>query len=274
MNRAIIDTTILTDILLNSDEVKELALKALDYYDETLLPVYAIKEFKAGPLKNFVWMHNKLATVGSFEKALGALQRMSRTPKRYTTSTAIQGLKEAAGSIGKLTNNDLTKKYGDNASLDKMLCDEFRLALKYKIMRAWKKRRKVTTDVIQPLTCYREVSPYEKRGLIELEPKSCENSEECSLSSLLRDRLKDLRLMRDAIKNSEKKENIRRAKTLRQIFRKPQAPIQDKDCRNLGDAIFVLVAPNDAEILTTNISDHVPLAEAVGKKAISPRQLF
>lgn len=274
MNKALVDTTVLTDILLNSGEAKASALKALNCYSETFLPVYAIKEFKAGPLKNFAWMHNKLVITRSYEKSIDALQRMSRTPRRYTTSTALQALREASGSIGKQTPIDLIKKYGETASIDKILCDEFRLALKFAILSAWKKRRKIATDVTNPLPCYREVAPYEKRGLIELEPKRCISKNECSMSKPLKSRPEELRKMRDAIIDSDKTENKRRAKILRQLYRKPSAPLQDKECRNLGDAIFVFLAPPDAVILTTNIRDHRPLAEAIGKIAISPQEVI
>lgn len=273
MDKAILDTTVLTDILLNSGEAKTIALKAINCYCETYLPVYAIKEFKAGPLKNFAWIHNKLVTTGSYEKSIDALQRMSRTPRRYTTSTALQALREASKSIGKQTSTDLLKKYGESASIDKILCDEFRLVLKFKIVTAWKKRRKVSTDITTPLPCYREVAPYEKRGLIELNPKVCDSENECSMSSALKSKPEELRKMRDAIMDSEKPENIRRSKILRQLYRKPNALLQDKECRNLGDVIFAFFAPSDAEILTTNIRDHGPLAESLGKTAISPQQV-
>jgi hypothetical protein len=274
LNKAIVDTTILTDVLLNSGEARTWAKKALDYFDQTFLPVYAIKEFKSGPLKNFVWMHNKLATVGSYEKALEALQAMSRTPKRYTTSTAIQALKEASRSIGKLCPAILAKKYGENVSLDKILCDELRIALKVVIFRSWKRRRQISTDIIQPLPCYKEVIPYEKRGLIELEPKECTKSGDCAMASLLKTRPDELRLMREAIVNSDKPENKRRAKVLRHLYRTPKLQIEDKDCRSLGDAIFVFLANKDTVILTTNISDHVPMANALGKRALSPSQIL
>ena len=274
MNKAIVDTTILTDVLLNSGEVRIQAKRALDFFDQTFLPVYAIKEFKSGPLKNFTWFHNKLATVGSYKKALEALHAMSRTPRQYTTSTAIQALKEASGSIGKQCPAILTKKYGENASLDKIWCDELRLALKVAIFRSWKKRRQISTDIIQPLPCYREVAPYEKRGLIELEPKECIKSGDCTMASLMKTRPDELRSMREAIVDSDKPENKRRAKVLRQLYRTPKLPIEDKDCRILGDAVFVFLATKDAVILTTNISDHVPLAKAVGKRAFSPSQIL
>jgi predicted nucleic acid-binding protein len=269
--KAILDTSVLTDILLNSGEAKATALKAISRYNEILLPVYAIKEFKAGPLANFVWIHNKLVVTDSYEKSIDALQRMSRTPRRYTTSTALQALKEASGSIAKQTTTDLLKKYGETTSIDKILCDEFRLALKFRIFSSWKRRRKIATDVITPLACYREVAPYEKRGLIELEPKGCKS--ECSMSTLLKSRPGDLRKMRDAIKDSDKTENKRRSKILRQLYRTPGASLHDKECRYLGDAVFVFLAPEDAVILTTNITDHGLLAKALGKNAVSPGQV-
>jgi len=224
-------------------------------------------------LKNFVWMHNKLVTVGSYEKALDALQRMSRTPRRYTTSTALEALREAAGSIGKQTPINLGQKYGKKAAMDKILCDEFRLALKTSIMKAWKRRRRVTTDIVLPLPCYHEVSPYERRGLIEIDPKMCNPSSECSLAPLLRSKGDEMTKMRDAIKDSSKPEDLRRSRTLRQLYRKPKSAIEEKDCLNLGDAIFVLFAPNDSIILTTNITDYKPLVDAIGKVAKTPQDL-
>lgn len=273
MNKAFIDTTILTDTLIKSGEAKRTADEALSKFVVTELPVFAIKEFKAGPLKNFIWMHNKLVITGSFKGALEALQRMSRTPRRYTTSTAIEALQEASGSI-RHNLADLIEKYGPNASLDKVQCDEFRLSLKTKIIMAWKRRRKVTTDVVFPLTCYREAPPYEKRGLIEIEPKKCNPSGECSLASILRDRADELKKMREAIKDSDKNENRRRSKSLRQIYRTPKLAIQERECLNLGDAIFVLFCPNDSVILTTNISDYRPLAQALGKSVKTPSEVL
>lgn len=243
-------------------------------FDQTQLPVFAIKEFKAGPIKNFAWMHNKLVNLGSYEKALTALQRMSRTPKRYTTSTAIEALKEAAASISKHTLGSLSEIYGENASADRVLCDEFRLSIRTAILKAWKKRRKITTDIVLPILCYREIPPFEKRGLIEIDPQKCDPPAECSLAPFLRGKLDELRKMREAIKDSPKAENNRRSKTLRQIYRKPKEQIQEGDCLNLGDAIFVLVAPPDSIILTTNLEDYKPLAKALGKIVKSPQQVL
>ena len=61
MSKAFVDTTILTDSLLKDGAVAKTPKKGLKQFEITELPVYAIKEFKSGPLKNFKWFHNKLA---------------------------------------------------------------------------------------------------------------------------------------------------------------------------------------------------------------------
>ncbi len=49
-SKAFVDTTILTNRLIKFREEKKEAKDALAKYEITELPVYAIKEFKAGPL--------------------------------------------------------------------------------------------------------------------------------------------------------------------------------------------------------------------------------
>lgn len=272
MSKAFVDTTVLTDALLKHGEIRDRALSGLSRYDETLLPVYAIKEFKAGPLNNFVWMHNKLAITKSFSAALDALQRMSLTPRRYTTATAIEALKTAAGTVSHDVNNiaGLAAKYGPEAELDSALSDEFRLSIQQAILRAWISRRSLTTRVTNELSCYVEVAPALKKGIFECKPLGCMPVNQCCLADELKASPESLRKLRYATKSIEpqKREHERRAKVLKDLARKPRAPMAEKECRALGDAYFAFFCPSDAEVLTTNLRDHEPLAAALGKKAV------
>ena len=84
----------------------------------------------------------------------------------------------------------------------------------------------------------------------------------------------NLRKLRQASsKLPPKTENTRRAQALRELIRKPKRKVDDKTCRALGDAVFAFFAPSDAVVLTTNLKDHGPLAEALGKRAITPSEL-
>lgn len=271
MSNAFIDTTVLTDILLKTGPAKEEAAKSLERYDRTYLISYAIKEFKRGPLKNFVWMYNKLASTGSFSQAIAALQAMSRTPRRYTTSTALEALAKASSSIGNRPMAALVAKYGADAVQDKVYCDELRLALKRSIFGAWARRRQVTTETVFPLSCYSEQAPYEHRRLIEVKPVACDAEPTCCLAVALRERSEELRKMKEIIDadGSQRAEDRRRAQALRRVFRTKE-DITDAVCRDLGDAVLIALAPPDAVILTTNVRDFAPLATAVSKRVETP----
>jgi hypothetical protein len=80
-----------------------------------------------------------------------------------------------------------------------------------------------------------------------------------------------LRALRDAIpESSARDEDRNRRKVLKQLINTPKLPLTEQQCRWLGDAIFAFFCPEDAVILTTNIKDHKPLAEAIGKIAEQP----
>jgi hypothetical protein len=68
----------------------------------------------------------------------------------------------------------------------------------------------------------------------------------------------------------DKPETTKRRQALKQLARLPKRRLSEKDCRNLGDAVFAFQCPKDATILTTNLSDHRVLATAVGVSAVKP----
>jgi len=143
-------------------------------------------------------------------------------------------------------------------------------------MRAWKKRRQLTSTVVHELNCYPEGDIVEERGLIELGEVDCCPKDECCLAEELRRNPESLKKMKAAIAdqtrkegNVQKKENVKRSQVLRNLIR-PSHKLTPKQCRYLGDAVFAYFCPPDAVILTTNTTDLIPLAEAVGKKAEAP----
>jgi hypothetical protein len=50
----------------------------------------------------------------------------------------------------------------------------------------------------------------------------------------------------------------------------PTKPYDEKHCRALGDAVFALDCPTGGEILTTNVVDHKPLADALNITVRTP----
>ncbi|HME58551.1 MAG TPA: hypothetical protein VKF63_09440, partial [Terracidiphilus sp.] len=135
------------------------------------------------------------------------------------------------------------------------------------IQNGWRDRRKVTTEVVQELDCFPENPPYldEELRIMTLGKRGCPSNEDCHYATELRKRTRDLNLLLQVIKGSDRREDIRRRKALNLLVRTPNRKFENEDCRGLGDAYFALNCPESATILTSNKKDHAPLAEALGK---------
>lgn len=277
MRKAWVETTVLTDILLKGkSEAGQKASAILHEFDKTMLPVYAIKEFHGGPLKNFAWFYNKLVVTNSFAASLQALQRMSMTPRRYTVSTALEALSTIAReTLANTTLNQLSQTHGAKAKADSVLADSFRFALKVRIVQAWRRRRGVASDVVEELSCYTESAPKEDGGgVLVIEGKRCSYLRECCLAPKLRLMAEEISRLRDVVSRQEQKnENVRRLRVLRHFCRTPKRDMSEEMCRDLGDAYFALFAPPDATILSTNPKDLEPLASALNKTIQRPSLL-
>jgi hypothetical protein len=260
-SKAYIDTTILTDALLKKNPQGDKARSALKAFDATILPVYAIKEFKSGPLDYFIYLHNKLLSTKSLSQTLRALGTLLSYQKNRPR-TAIDAIADlmASGPPRKMT--------------DEEQADLFRGALARLILAAWSKRRKVTTAVSDELSCYSETDPKIeiRTGRFSNPGKICKlyGPNECCLASSLKSRLGDMPKLIDAMKGQTGREHTRRREVLHKLANTPKKPMSAFDCARLGDAYFALYAPSDSKILTTNLRDHIPLATALGKTAIGP----
>lgn len=271
--KAFVDTTVLTDAVLKRGERNRAALAALRAFDETELPVFAIKEFKAGPLKYWAVLHNKLLETGSLPKTIGFLRKCFRTPALQ--STCFEALEDESLRKG-LARADLKETYGDLASFLAVEADLLRLAVKTRIFGAWKRRTLVTSSVVCGLSCYSETAPREKGRRIEVKPHTCDPPGECSMAPDLKTAqgLSDLAKLREAVPADDRRENKKRREVLRRLTKYPERPMREEDCRDLGDAVFAFYAPTDAVVLTTNTRDHKPLAQALGKTALSPEEVL
>jgi hypothetical protein len=269
VSKAYVETTVLADALLKPGERASAAMTAIRRFEESELPVYSIKEFKAGPLHHYVWLHGKLVTTNSWRKTLTQLRKMAMSPRTRWVSTAIEALEAVAQKSGGASMQELVTKYGPLATDDVVRCDRYRLTLRSIIMRGWKKRRELTSRVVQELPCYTEGTLTEERGLIEIGETKC--YQDCSLAAELRRNPVILEIMKRTVDAQPTKlENVKRSQVLGDLIRGSHSRLSPKQCIALGDAIFAFFCPNNATILTTNERDLRPLAEALGKKTELP----
>lgn len=269
-DKAFIDTSVMTDALLKQREAGVVARKAIAGFKETQLPVYAIKEFKAGPLRYYVWFYNKVLTTSSWGDAVESIRAIAATPQRNRLSTALQALAEFEHSIGSALPAEVAAKYPGN-SRSEVTRAEAKIWLKTIILRAWRNRRKISTTVVAPLTCYREsdlrISP---SGAIDDKPVVCSVRDCCMRQDFIKEPTALGNLLKACDDLPDKAETTKRRQALRQLVRTPKRELSEKDCRALGDAVFSFFCPADAVILTNNLVDHGPLAKAVNKQALKP----
>jgi len=273
MSDAYVETTVLTDILLKPKTPKqERAKAALARYENTLLPVYSIKEWKAGPLDYFAYLHDKLVVTQSLRDTFQAVSALGRGSYRQATSMEALAAAATVSKTQASASKPQTKTYIGLGDSDQEMADSYRLALESLIIRSWRKRRKVTTQTVDDLQCYTEVEPrVGKDGLLDLKPQQCERDQECCLAPQLKSKPSLLVALRNAIPElSGRREDQKRRKALKQLIKHPKEIVDRETCRNLGDAIFAFFCPANAVILTTNLRDLDPLANSIGKKAEKP----
>jgi hypothetical protein len=272
MVSAFLETTVLTDYLLKKDGSERAAANVLSDFNNTIVPQFAWKEFKRGPLSNFKWAHNKLAETGSFAQTLSALQRLSRTPQRYLTSTAIQALHSAfVSSFDGVSLQDLQDRYGSKATMDNLLADALRLEIKRAIFASWRKRKTLFGGPHHRLKCYPDADLHEVKLRVEINPRDCPADTECCLKEELSTKKKELSHARAALRGSASRPEItNRLRVLRQIEKHPQSKMGPLECRRFGDAYFVIFCPADAVIITTNVRDIEPMATRLGINVKTP----
>ncbi len=229
-----------------------------------------LEGIEARAAEEFCWAHNKLADTKSYLTSMAALQRMSRSPHRYLTSTAIQALHTAFTNL--FSNLPaLQSIHKANADPDRLFADALRLELRHVITRAWKARGLLFGGPLHKLSCYPDAPIRENGNFLEVEPRDCPRGRECCLKPALIARKADLNAARNAIKiDADRKEVAVRGKILRHLEKHATSLMTRDDCRGFGDAYFIFFCPKDGVVITTNVRDVEPMAKALGVRFEAP----
>jgi hypothetical protein len=265
---AFLDTTVVTDLVLKTGAAREAARIAVANRD-VLVPQYALKELKLGPLQHYRWLYDKLRQERSLSRALDALHRLSRTRQRGKASTAMEALTLIASFFGQFTWSEVTPS-DSGETVDVVMAELVRLEIKKRVLRAWKKRSTIGNR-FDELACYPETEIVASEDRLELKPNQCDKTKSCAVQRLITMNLDQLDKVIEALAAlPDKAENLNRRRVLKEIRKRPSSQITPEQCRAIGDAYFALRCPSTAELTTTNVKDIEPLATAIGKKTRRP----
>ncbi|MER9074608.1 hypothetical protein NKH80_17615 [Mesorhizobium sp. M0904] len=267
---AVLDTSVFADLSLKSDDKNAAAKRAVAKYTDILLFEYMLKEFKQGPLTNFAWLYEKFRETQSHLETLDKLHRMSRTPRTYRTSTALEAYKEAYKLLDKVGMKVILASSSNGDSEDKALADFLGVEVKRIALNAWNKRGNFGT-VTNQLPCYELKDIPAQNGSIDLRPTACSRGANCCVQLEMTGNKSRLKNIQKGLKSApEKNETTKRRAVVRKMVNHPNDALTKDECRRIGDAYFVFAAPEGSAVLTTNTKDMVPLGQACSVKIESP----
>ncbi|WP_139202370.1 hypothetical protein [Frateuria terrea] len=231
------------------------------------VPYYALRELLAGLLRTLCDAHNKLVAAENPAEAFLVLTALHSVAGRKKDS-AIRALAVELSEAFK-ANPD-----GPRSDLKREMLQAFSL----KIASLWKQaRRPSQCAAVQSLACFNagdlaRGEAGELRG--PNDSFNCLGGERCAAAMYLSQNQTLLTKLIDALhpdnlgdEAASKRENQQRRKALKAI--KVDGPLRFNKslCRAVGDAYFAAMCPPGMDVITTNITDHGFLCEAVGKKA-------
>jgi hypothetical protein len=259
MMKCFLDTTIITDLTLKKKDIRDRTQIALNAFEHSEYPQYALKEFNAGPISHYIWWRNILMETNSLQLAYDRLGAEASTPRKNRTRTVLAAMAMAEGSS---TRRQTPRERAES----------HRVALTRAIASARRRLDKMAT-MTHPLECHNLAQPrLLETNMMAIKPILCEKTD-CSLAEDFHSHHQvSLALLAKTIElQPPKPENVKRLAAITAVRNRPD--LDNDQCRNLGDAVFALLSPRESIILTTNIRDHRPLAEALGKKASHPSEL-
>lgn len=264
VSKAFVDTTILCDAIGLSSQAKEQAAQAaLGKYAVTEVPIYGLKELRAGPFSSWLLAHNILVAEDTIEAAQERLARVSAFKPRQnvvSTQALLRGLIQVAQT------KKIAADYDVKTELENYLCR--------RILSIWSKRKSIA-KVVQPLGCFvDEELELENRQLRFVGGSGCLTKANCGAAAELKKNPESVRKILGALRppktgTPEKQETGRRRGALKEVLAKGPDDFPKKDCRALGDAYFCIMCPDDSDILTTNRVDFEPMAAVLGKVVVS-----
>ena len=268
-----VDATVLTDALLKVGTPAAVAARAA--MNGAAVMGYALKEVRHGPFGNFVYAHEVLVAEGTYTAAMARIECVAQ--QRYKQRTALEALRvaltevlgEDAEAMGS-TLRTAAQEMGGGPTVDEIMARQTAGVLARVLWSAHAEMLTLAASATDALTCF-VMHPLRRRrdGSIDDGVRKCPQA--CALGGLLAARGADVNALIGVVAGLQTKpENVHRLEALQWVAANPGASPSIDYCRALGDAVYALLCPAGGTVVTTNLADHAPLTNALGKHAKAP----
>lgn len=270
MSGSFLDTTIVVHLSDPKSPHQSRSEKCVSVNLPSETPYYSLKELLAGHVQNLCTAHNAIfASQNHAEAMLSIAQRLAFAGRKKDAT--LQAIFDVLSSV--FQQNPAGPR-------DQMKIEALE-ALAIRVNTLWRKAHNVkNVDIVQPLSCFDDCKIDNAPSgelVISTDNFNCNKKHRCAAAEYLFDDKVTLTKMIAALHPdnlnpiaSSKVENASRRKALKDLEANGPAKFNKKGCRAIGDAYFAAMCPPSKVVITSNISDHLPLCLALGKTAIEP----
>lgn len=266
-----IDTTILVKVAEKDPLVAKKALTHAIDNRPAEVPHYAYREMSAGVLHRLCSLQQRIATSENPAEALAAI--LSLPPQSGRNREAP--LQEFQKSLFKALNVTAST----SGPIYEVVKDEMCSELALKAQRLWSRATRAKEfNPVDPLSCFQVQDLDIDQSTGAIKPSTgrfgCTPGVRCAAAKYMIENRIELQKIVDFLRPdgnaNEKVETSSRRKALKELLKLGATEFPRKRCRGLGDAYFAVRCPPGSHVLTTNLSDHEPLCNSIGKVAKTP----
>ena len=264
MMDAFLETSALIDLAFKDTKTKQRVLGFCS--GRKITSKYVLFEVCRGYLRNLILLHNKALTLSTFDELFTYLNNVRR--KAYLAG-AITEMFQKYFAEG-CRNKSIPPP--ENMSQGEYMLRHFRGFLRKQIRYNWTQIPKRLDEVVDLVRCKDAVEdPYlDIDGLFqqELRKDQCGIASACGLKTFAQQHKHSLVRIRDHLRTLPKpdKETTQRIKSLRELYRVPNANFHKNDCYCSGDALIVQESPDSCLVISKNRKHIGPICGVLGKK--------
>ena len=268
-----LETTAIADLLFKNKVTAKKIRDISASYTIKYSSQYVRMEIKRGVLRNFVLIHNKAVECSKLSEVHTYIHSLAATPMRHTLSTMLEAI---ANFYAEFEGRELSRLPQDQrpTEFQKIMLAAY---LRLRIKRFWLAFEKVVDVLVDEVECYKRVymlkPPTYDGRVFDNTFSNCDRfkPEICRLREFSNENHDGLVAIQAALISAQAQdsETEKRLRAIKQVLRVKKRDVSQRDCWWMGDAILILEAPENTEILNGNAKHYEPMCKAVGKVSVS-----
>jgi len=273
--QAFLETTAVVDLLFKDNGTAEPIREVLRKYEIKYSSQYVRMEIKRGVLQHFVYLHNKAVECRTLAEVQACISGLTSTPLRNKLATITKAMADFYGTFDQVQLSAIPADQRPAQFMKVMLAAFLRVRIK----RFWAAFERLVDIVLDGPECY-------KRGFVLAPPRlhgkvfdntlaNCDRfkPEICRVRDFCNDNESTLVAIESYLSSvkSPDTESLNRRQAIKDVLRLKKRDIPRKNCWRMGDAVLILEAPADADVVNGNRKHYDPMCLAAGKHSVCYR---